>query len=104
MQGHRQDKVDAVFVPKKQKSPQEKFAEGPGQLNFTPVFKAMNNFRNNAVVYQRRPGNAKIFPRCDTASAIVILALPAVKRYTAAYAKGRFNRNQCRKTARAQVG
>jgi hypothetical protein len=61
MQWDRQDNIDAVYIPKNQKRQQEKFAKRSGQLNFAPVFKAMNDFRNNSVVYQRCPGNAVFF-------------------------------------------
>jgi len=94
MQGHRQYNIDAVSVPKKHKGRQEKFTKRSGQLNFAPVFKAMNDFRNNPIVYQRRPGNTELFTGCSACAAKVILSLPALKRYAAANAKRRFNPNQ----------
>ena len=104
MQGHRQNNIDAALFPKRQKSQQEQLAERPGQLNFAPVFKAMNDFRNNSVVYQRCPGNAKFFTRCNAGTAIVILSLSALKRYSTTDAKRRFDHNQLIETVRAQVG
>ena len=104
MQWHRQDDIDAVGIPKNQKRQQEKFTERPGQLNFAPVFKTMNDFGNNPVIYQRCPGNVEFFAGCNAGTAIVILTLPALKRYTAADAKRRFNRSQFCATAWAQAG
>jgi hypothetical protein len=103
MQRHRQDNINAVYIPKNQESQQKKFTERPGQLNFAPVFKAVNDFRHNPVVYQWSPGNAKFFAGCNACTAIVILTLPALKRYAAAGAKRRFNRDQFCKTIWAQA-
>jgi hypothetical protein len=94
MQGHRQNNIDTVFIPKKHKGRQEKFTERPGQLDFAPVFKTVDDFRDNPIVHQRCPGNAKFFAGGNACAAIVILPLPARKRYAAANAKRRFNRNQ----------
>ena len=104
MQGHRQDNIEAVLFPKRQKSQQKQLAERPGQLNFAPEFKAMNDFRYNSVVYQRCPGNAEFFTRCNAGTAIVILTVPALKGYSAANAKRRFNHGQLCETVRAQAG
>jgi hypothetical protein len=104
MQRHRQDHIDAVLIPKKHKGRQEKFTQWSGQLNFALVFKAVNDFRDNPVVYQRRPGQTELVISCQACPAMVILSLPALKRYAAADAQRRFDPNQLCETVRAQAG
>jgi hypothetical protein len=72
MQGYRHHYIDAVFVPKKPESHQEKFTEGSCQLNFAFVFETMNNLGKYLLVDQRRTGDAKVFRRCAALTAMMI--------------------------------
>lgn len=103
MQRYRQDHIDSVDIPKTGKGRQEEFTERPGQLNFALVFKAMNELRDDSVIYQRGPGDSEFLTGTQAGTTIVILILPAVKRQAAADAKRRFNRCQLGQAIWAQT-
>jgi hypothetical protein len=94
VQRYRQYHVDTVPCPEQTEGRQENFRQGFLQLNFTPVFKAMNDLCQNLLIYQRRPGNPEIFRRRYAFAAAVICAAPTLKRQSATITDGGFYRNQ----------
>ena len=103
MQRHRQDHIDAIYIPKKHKCRQEKFAKGIRQLYFAPVFKAVDNFGGDIIVFQGCPGDAELVAGCQTGTAKVVLSPSAGKWDTAAIAKRGFNRDQTSEASGTQA-